>query len=243
DWKLGAGAAIDSATGAHIGTWAATINNAAANYKGLIYSKGSRDKWYGILQALASDNRLTVLSSPHILASDNIEAKIDVSREIPVISTSYNANNTNTVYEHDVEYRDTGIILTVTPHINDRGLVTMDITQEVSDLEEEGLTIGNTSYPIFIKRNVNTTLTVAHDQTIIIGGMIKDKNDTSDGGLPWLYEIPLIGHLFGETSRTTNKVELIILITPRVVANLDDVDAVSEEFKNKVRDVRSMFKR
>ncbi|MCP4681066.1 MAG: type II secretion system secretin GspD, partial [Desulfobacterales bacterium] len=227
DWKLGVGAAIDSATGAHIGDWAATINNAAAKYNGLIYSKGSRDKWYGILEALASDNRLTILSSPHILASDNIEAKIDVSREIPVISTSYNnSNNTNTVYQHDVEYRDTGIILTVTPHINDRGLVTMDIAQEVSELEANALSVGGQDYQVILKRNVNTTLTVAHGQTIVIGGLIRDKNDTLDSGVPWLYEIPLIGPLFGKTKRTTTQVELIILITPRVVANLDDVDAV-----------------
>jgi len=230
DWAFGKGAA-----GQGTGSFLATIGKA-----GLKYSIGVTDKWYAELNALATKGLVNVISSPHVLASDNQEAKIDVSREIPVSSGYTDVSSGATISTTSIEYRDTGVILAVTPHINARGLVTMDISQEVSD-QDKDVGIAGLNYPSFFKRTVKTTLTVKHGQTIVIGGLIKDKETENISGVPCLIDVPVARYLFGQETKKTEKVELIILITPRVVADLDDVDAVTQEFKQKTRNVVKRF--
>ena len=230
EWALGKGAAAGGT-----GSFLATIGSA-----GLKYSIGVTDKWYAELNALATKGLVNIISSPHVLASDNQEAKIDVSREIPVASGQTTVSANTTLSETTIEYRDTGVILSVIPHINERGLVTMDISQEVSDLDAD-VNVANKNYPSFFKRTVKTTLTVKHGQTIVIGGLIRDKEEEDISGVPCLIDIPVVRYMFGYETKTTKKVELIVLITPRVVANLDDVDAVTQEFKQKVRNVVNRF--
>ena len=230
DWALGKGAAAAGA-----GSFLATIGST-----GLKYSIGVTDKWYAELNALATKGLVNIISSPHVLASDNKEAKIDVSREIPVATGQTDVSSGTTISTTSIEYRDTGVILSVTPHINDRGLVTMDISEEVSDLDEN-VKVAETTYPSFFKRTVKTTLTVKHGQTIVIGGLIKDKEEEDISGVPCLIDVPVVRYLFGQENKITKKVELIVLITPRVVADLDDVDAVTKEFKQKVRNVMNRF--
>lgn len=240
EWALGKGAAADGT-----GSFAATINSiiggAVEKYTGLQYRIGVTDKWYAALHAMAREGKVNILSSPHVLASDNTEAKIDVSREIPIASGTTTVTSGATVSETTIEYRDTGVILSVTPHIKAGGLVTMDISQEVSDLEKESILVAGKRYPAFFKRTVNTTLTVGHGQTVVIGGLIRDKEEESITGVPCLIKIPVLRYMFGQWGKSVEKIELIILITPRVVANLDDVDAVTDEFKQKVRNVMKRF--
>ncbi len=230
DWAFGKGAA-----GGGAGSFLATIGKT-----GLKYSIGVTDKWYAELNALAAKGLVNIISSPHVLASDNKEAKIDVSREVPVQSGQTTVASGATVSSTSIEYRDTGVILSVTPHINERGLVTMDISEEVSELSED-VNIAGLNYPSFFKRTVKTTLTVKHGQTIVIGGLIKDKEEENISGVPCLIDIPVVRYMFGQETKKTKKVELIVLITPRVVDDLDDVDAVTQEFKQKVRNVMNRF--
>ncbi len=229
EWALGKGAAA-----AGTGSFLATIGQA-----GLKYSIGVTDKWYAELNALAAKGLVNIISSPHVLASDNMEAKIDVSREIPVATGQTAVSSGTTISTTSIEYRDTGVILSVIPHINANGMVTMDISQEVSDLDAD-VQVADYKYPSFFKRTVKTTLTVKHGQTIVIGGLIKDKEEDISG-VPCLIDVPVVRYMFGYEKKTTKKVELIVLITPRVVANLDDVDAVTQEFKQKVRNVMNRF--
>lgn len=230
EWAFGAGAALGAAS------FAASVGGA-----GLKYSIGVTDKWYAALNALASKGKVNVLSSPHVLASDNKEAKIDVSREIPVASALTTYSTATAVTETSIQYRDTGVILKVTPHINEHGLVTMDISQEVSDLEKDSIDVAGRKYPAFFKRTVSTTLTVRDGQTLAIGGLIKDKEDESVSGVPCLIDIPVARYLFGSWSKDTEKVELVVLITPRVVADVDDVEAVTQEFRRKIPAVVKRF--
>jgi general secretion pathway protein D len=230
NWALGAGAAAGAAS------FAATVGGG-----GLTYSIGVTDKWFAELKALASKNKVNVLSSPHVLASDNKEARIDVSREIPVASSQTMYGTATAVTETAIEYRDTGVILVVTPHINEHGMVTMDIEEEVSDLEKTPINVAGKDYPAFFKRTINTTLTVRDGQTIAIGGLIKDKEDTLISGVPCLIDIPVVRYLFGNWSEVTEKNELIVLITPRVIDNMSDVDQVTREFKTKVINVIEKF--
>ncbi|MFP4087439.1 MAG: type II secretion system secretin GspD [Desulfobacteraceae bacterium] len=239
EWALGKGAALGNAS------FAATLNKlvgegADATRTGLQYSIGVTDKWYAALEAMASEGKVNILSSPHVLASDNKEAKIDVSREIPVSTGETTYATSTAVTETSIEYRDTGVMLGVTPHINERGLVTMEISEEVSDLQEN-VQVAGKGYPSFFKRSINTTLTVKHGQTIAIGGLIKDREEESVSGLPCLIDIPIIRYLTGQTSKSTEKQELIVLLTPRVIVGLNDVDEVTDEFKQKVKSVIKRF--
>ncbi len=201
---------------------------------GLSLVLGLSDKLKSSAEANETNSDVNILSSPRLLASDNKEAKINIADQIPVATTTYDYTESTTgILETDIQYRDTGIILSVTPHINDRGLVSMEISQEVSDFKEN-FEVAGSSYPSFTERKVETSLTVQHGQTIVIGGLIREKNDKTQQGVPFLSQIPVIGFLFGQHNTTKDKVELIILITPWVIRNQDDIDEVTREFKTKV---------
>lgn len=217
------------------GSLGTSLLDASLGSSGFRYTIGMADRWTSALAFLASQDKVNILSSPSVLASDNKEAKIDISTEIPVASTEYKIyeSGEEPVLETTIEYRDTGVLLSVTPHINERGLVTMDINQEVSE-QSQYVGVADKEYPSFYKRSVNTTLTVKHAQTIVIGGLIKETKSEGSAGAPWLSKIPIIRYLFGKEKKSVSKTELIILISPYVIVNLEDVDAVTEEFKSKI---------
>ena len=208
---------------------------AEVSSSGLKFTVGMLDRWSSIIDALATENKVNILSSPSVLASDNKEAKIDISTEVPVASTQYeHDSDSDAVIETTIEYRNTGVILSVTPHINERGLVSMDISQEVSE-QSQNVLVGDKEYPSFFKRSVTTSLTVNDGQTIAIGGLIKETKSDGTSGVPLFSRIPIIGFLFGKDTKSISKTELIILITPRVITSLEDVDTVTQEFKSKTQ--------
>ena len=209
-----------------------SLLSASMGSSGLQYIIGQTDRWTQALSALATENKLNILSSPSVLASDNKEAKINISNEVPVASATYQTTGVSDVISTNIQYRSTGIILTVTPHINETGLVSMEISQEVSEQSGEVL-VGGLRYPRFFDRSVNTTLTVKDNQTIVIGGLIRQSKSLGTTGVPYLNKIPILGFLFRNQEDKVEKKELIILITPRVIASLEDVDAVTNDFKKK----------
>jgi general secretion pathway protein D len=210
------------------------LNLTSSGDSGLSFAIGIDDQLRATLRALERQNRVKILSSPHILASDNQEARIDISSEIPIVSAeTIVPTGGQSIVTTTVQYRDTGVLLTVTPHINDRGLVTMDIYQEVSEQSEDVVVAGK-AFPSFFKRVVQTTLTVRHGQSIVLGGLIRENKSKSTSGIPWLARLPIIGFLFGSKRDAFDKTELIILLTPKVIANLDDVDLVTDGFKSRV---------
>ncbi len=225
--------------GTHPGSGLLSAN---VNSDGFNYTVGIYNRVKAQLSAFAKAGKVNIISSPHVLASDNKEAKIDISDEIPVASSSYEyTSGESPVVSTNIEYRDTGVILSVTPHINEFGLVTMDIEQEVSEYSGD-IEVAGKKYPSFFKRRINTSLTVKHGQTIVLGGLIKDKNSLKSQGTPWLVNIPIIRYLFGKESDEDNRSELIVLLSPRVIISLDDVEAVTKEFKSKVRNVVKILK-
>jgi general secretion pathway protein D len=213
------------------------LNLTSSGDAGLAVAIGIGDDLKATLNALERQNRVNILSSPHVLASDNQEARIDVSSEIPIVSAeTVVPTGGQSIVTTTVQYRDTGVLLTVTPHINERGLVSMDIYQEVSEQSEDVVVAGE-AFPSFFKRAVKTSLTVQNGQTIVLGGLIRQNKSKSSSGIPGLARIPLIGSIFGATRDAFDKTELIILLTPRVIVNLDDVDDVTDGFKSKVDSV------
>jgi len=230
------------------GNLSTSLLDASLGAGGFNYTIGMADRWTSALSFLASKDKVDILSAPSVLASDNKEAKIEIIKEIPVASSQYEyRSGEDPLLDTSIEYRDTGVILTVTPSINERGLVTMEVSQEVSELgpylsfaEDEQGSVSR--YPSFTKRLVNTNLTVKHAQTIVIGGIIKETKSDGASGAPWLVDIPIIRYLFGKETKAVTKTELIILITPHVIVSLEDVDAVTQEFKSKVGSVMKRLK-
>ncbi len=209
---------------------------------GLTYAvyNNSRDL-RALITALSEISSINILSSPAILATDNQEAKIDVGREVPTLSSSVvntSAQNPNITYT--VEYRNSGILLTVKPHINSSGLVSLDISQEVSQAEPN--TTSGIDSPIFLKRTAQTHVVVRDGQTIIFGGLIQENKALSKTGIPYLMDIPVIGSLFGRTRWEKKRTELLIAITPHVVRNETEAQAMTEEFKSRIKELKKLLR-
>jgi general secretion pathway protein D len=216
------------------GTWQLQDLDLSSAGLNLTYFIDKANNFKAVVSALAQEDKVNILSSPSVLASDNKEAKIDVSQEIPVATSEYQYDTTQGVISTNIQYRNTGVILSVTPHINDFGLVSMDVSQEVSE-QAEPVAIGNQEIrPSFFKRTVNTTLTVRNGQTIVIGGLIRENVSKGYAGLPCVGNVPVLSYMTGSKSDSIDKTELIIFITPYVITSLDDIDAISEEFRNKL---------
>jgi general secretion pathway protein D len=214
---------------------ATRLQSGSIGATGLKFVIGQTERWTAALNALASEDKVKILSSPSVLASDNKTAKIEISREIPVASAQYQYPTaaTQPLLETTIEYRDTGVILKVTPHINESGLVSMDISQEVSE-QSAPVLVGGSTYPSFFKRGVQTTLTVNHRQTIVIGGLMGNRREEQVSGIPCLVNLPALGWIFGEWKTGTSRTELVMVLTPHIVANLEDAEAISKEFQDKL---------
>jgi type II secretory pathway component GspD/PulD (secretin) len=185
----------------------------------------------GLLTALANETKAKVLASPHILVSDNRDAKIQVGQQVPLI-TSETYGVAGVSPQRNYSYRDIGIILKVKPRINEGGLVALEISQEISTYAK--ISVGGTEQLLLNKTDASTSLVVQDGQTIVIGGLIREDTSKSASGLPFLSRIPFIGWLFGGTEREIKRQELIILLTPRVIKNQKEAKNLSGEMINKM---------
>jgi general secretion pathway protein D len=187
------------------------------------------------IDALRKKTKVKVLEAPSILALDGTPASFMVGSEIPYPGDSF---TTTAGSSSSIQYRPTGITLFVVPRISASGSVTLDITQEVSSLGGD-VTVGNGSKaPTFNKTNVMNTFSVKDGETVAIAGLIRDSNNFGRGGVPILSEIPLIGSLFGVTTREARRTELVILITPHVIQTVEKFQEVTQELKDSLKNVR-----
>ena len=185
-----------------------------------------------VIDMLAIDNRAKLLAVPHILVSDNKEARIQVGQQVPVVSSETFGSGT-IAPQRTIQYKDIGIILKVKPRINEGGLVTLDLTQEVSSFETIKL-FDNEDYIILKKTETTTSLVCQDGNTIIIGGLIRDDITRSRSGIPFLSKIPVLGWLFGATDDNAERTELIILLTPKVIRNHAEANNVTSEYVDSV---------
>jgi len=200
-----------------------------------------RDHFNIFINALQARTNVKMLSAPHIMAADNREAHILVGDSIPILtSTATSTGITGTLGAaiNSVQYRDTGNILTILPQVNSKGLVNMQIRQEVSDVDQN--TFGATNSPSFTTREAETTAVVQDGETVLIGGIITDAIRHSRSGVPYLMDIPFLGWAFRVNRDTTDRTELIILISPYVVRNRDEAREVTDEFANRLQGLKRM---
>jgi general secretion pathway protein D len=189
---------------------------------------GSR--WTVQLKALEKEGKLNVLSKPYILATNNQKASITVGSQVPVITDSRTTDTGQTI--NTVTYEDLGIILTVTPAINDEGLVTMDVTQTISDISATTVQISTgVAAPVFDKRSSTNRVIARDGQTVVIGGLIQNKKSKTYSKIPLLGDIPLLGALFRNADNQKTKTELLIFLTPTVAATDKDLEKISNDKK------------
>jgi general secretion pathway protein D len=174
---------------------------------------------------------------------NNQQAKIQVGTQIPVNQTYFtgginSSNNGGVNALGQVSYKDTGVILEVRPRVNPGGLVYLNLDQVVS---KPGIADKFGNFPID-KRELNTQIAVQSGQTVLLGGLIQQDEGKTDTGIPGLNRIPVIGRLFGTTSRHRNRTELIVLITPRVITSSSDAQAVTEEYASKFESLAPLRK-
>lgn len=197
-------------------------------------------RFNALLTAAATNDKINVLASPHILALDNKEAKIEIADEVPVATsiTQPSAGATTTITStSQVQFKSAGTILTVTPHINEKKQVTLKITQEVSELGAK-VPIGGQDFQGFKTRKANTTAIVQDGHTLVIGGIINERIQNTRKGIPLLSQIPLFGYLFGTTTDINQRKELILMVTPHVVQNHTEADELTKEFESKIKVIK-----
>ena len=189
-----------------------------------------------VLNTLAEETNLSILSSPSLLVLNNQEASINVGEEVPVAteerqSTVVNPDDTPIV--NSIEYRDTGVLLKVKPRVNAGGLVIMEVAQEVSDAPSTSGVDRLT--PRIRKREINSTVAVNSGDTIILGGLIQEERNLSEEGIPWFHKVPVFGALFGTKTDNQTRTELIVLITPRAISNSTAALQVTEEYRRRLQ--------
>jgi general secretion pathway protein D len=196
------------------------------------------------LNALASENKVNVLSSPSIMTSENKKAVINVSTSVPIVTSQQvpvsAGGNTGNSITQAVEYKDAGIILTVTPRIGERGTVSLDVKQEVNEVGKNEPPPINS--PRFTKREAETSVVLLNNQTLVLGGLIQNKRTFIRVGIPFLNRIPVLGYLFGSTEEVIEKTELLLLITPRVVGTAVDAARVTDQMRKVTPELEQSFK-
>ncbi|MDD5577913.1 MAG: type II secretion system secretin GspD [Methylobacter sp.] len=221
--------------GTSLGSTAAAATAAfATGGLSLVYNSGAVN---AILSAQADKGNLNVISSPSLMVLNNQQAKINVGDQVPIqtstTSLPISGGTTPSIAQSaSIQYLDTGVTLEVTPRVNANGMVIMEIKQVFST--PVLTTTGVSTSPTIQKKEIESFVAVNDGETIVLGGLIDDTNNAVKSGIPFLYELPWIGPLFGNTTFTRTKNELVILITPRVVKGKQDSRVISDEFKRKL---------
>lgn len=188
-----------------------------------------------LLKALATDKKINVLSSPSLMVLNNHEATILVGDQISLRTGSFVNTATQSSVQETFQQRDTGVQLMLKPRVNRGGLVIMELEQRVDDVDQTTVINQN---PVIRQRQIKSTVAVKDGDTLVLGGLIKDNRDRSRSGLPLLAKIPILGALFTSSAqKALTRTELVVLITPKVVENRRDAYKITDEYKQRLREI------
>ncbi|WP_151981845.1 type II secretion system secretin GspD [Acinetobacter guerrae] len=228
--SIAAGYASGGTSGA-----AAAIAGSANKGNGATIGLGNFDsrKAYGaLIQALKTNTKSNLLSTPSIVTMDNEEAYIVVGQNVPFVTGSVSTGSSGTVNPYTtVERKDVGITLKVIPHIGDNGTVRLEVEQEVSAVQDNK---GQAQDLVTSKRAIKTAVLAEHGQTVVLGGLISDNTMLSRQGIPGLSSIPYVGRLFRSDSHSNEKRNLLVFIHPTIVGDANDVRRISQQRYNQL---------
>ena len=217
---------LSTVAGGSLGGAAAGFSYSLANPLGNIRA---------VLNALAEKSLVNVISSPSLMVLDNHTASISVGNQQPI-----QAGQTITsggVISSSIQYKDTGVSLSVTPSVNAGNIVTMLVNQAVTDV---GQIDTATSQRAFLQRQFSSKVAVRSGESLVLGGLIRDNTTTVKSGVPFLQNMPDLGNLFGTNGKNVARTELVVVITPKVVRTDQDVREVSSELRERMRGLRSV---
>ena len=187
------------------------------------------------LNALGNVTKIRVLSAPKLMVLNNQTASLQVGDQVPVATeSSVSTISAGAPVVNSIEYRDTGVILKVTPRVNSNGLVLLDISQEVSDVVKTSSSTINS--PTISERKISSSIAVYDGHMIALGGLIKENHTDGRGGIPGLSALPVVGALFGQRDDENDRTELLVLLTPRVIRTVEDATAVTEDLRARLHD-------
>lgn len=189
------------------------------------------------LNAIAADNEVTLLARPTIMATNNQEGEIIVGQEVPVDGGSTVTGN-GTV-QTNISYRDVGIVLTITPHINEDGYINLEIFQSLSSIEDAAG--GVSDNPIFTNQEITTTAVVADESVITLGGLIQEETLNDNSGIPGLRKIPFLGSLFSYQEERNVRRELFVILRPQIIDGDEGDTRAEQEFRNKFEALRAVM--
>jgi general secretion pathway protein D len=187
-----------------------------------------------ILDALHAVTSVKVLSNPSVVVIDNQTATLQVGDDVPISTGSANVLTGNNTIVNTIDYRNTGIILRVNPRVNVNGNIRLDIEQEISNVAP---TAGaNSLTPTVSQRKVKSSISIASGQTVLLAGLISERQERGSSGLPILDQLPgILGSAFSERSNGLVRTELIIFIRPQIIRDSVDAHFVAEELRSKLR--------
>jgi general secretion pathway protein D len=212
---------------------AAGIAGAASGAQGFSYALTKGGSVRALLNMLDRESRISIVSSPSLLVLNNQEARIQVGDEISIKTAEQSTVTVgdSTALNSTFERRETGVLLAVKPRVNPGGLVIMEVEQEVSNVPQADVGSDN---PRIQQRKIKSSVAVQSGDSVVLGGLIRDNRDSSEAGVPGLHKIPLFGALFGTKGNNTDRAELLVLITPRAIADRHSALQVTEEFRRKL---------
>ena len=227
---------MDTTTGALGGTG---LLGAVAQGAGFNYTlKNSLGNIKAVLTALANKTQVKVVASPTLMVLDNHMAAITVGAQQPYQAGTAVVGTSGTPISN-YAYKDTGVSLQVVPSVNAGNLVTMTVNQSVTDV---GGKDDITQQRAFLQRQISSRVAVRSGESIVMGGLIQENSSTGRAGIPYLYDLPVVGNLFGTTNNSGARTELIVIITPRVVRTDIDVREVSDDLREQMRSLAPLLK-
>lgn len=185
------------------------------------------------LNALASITNVKVISSPSLMVLNNKTATLQVGDQVPVVTqSSRSTTSADSPIVNSVEFKNTGVILSVTPRVSDSGRVVLEIEQEVSNVVKT--TTSGIDSPTIQQRKIKTTVAINDGESLTLGGLIQERNNLNRGQVPLAGDLPIIGNLFKNKTNSINRTELLIMIRPQVIRNMQESKMVTEEFRERL---------
>jgi len=204
------------------------------NFPGFVLSGHGADAAPLAISLLQSVTKVDVLSSPELMVLDGQPASLQVGALVPYLTqSSQDTITSGSPVINSIDYRETGVILQVTPHVGSDGLVTMDVSQEVSGVQPNVTTAGISS-PTFSERAVTSRIAIQDGQTVGLAGLISDSDSHENQGIPYLKNVPLLGDLFSNQNNQRSRTELLVLITPRLIRTQTDAADLTADLRDEL---------
>ncbi len=203
----------------------------ASNFPGFSYFYLA-DNVSAAIDAMSAVTKVNVVSAPSLMVLDNRKAALQIGDQVPILTQQQQGTLAGAPVVNSVALKDTGIILSVTPHVSDGGRVVLDIEQEVSSVIKT--TSSKIDSPTIQQRRIRTTVVVGDNEVVALGGLIQERNTANKDGVPIIGDVPVLGSLFRQKEDKIDRTELLIFIRPQVVRNVMEAREVTDEFRKRI---------